>query len=468
MEQIKSFFTELTPRLDKARADDRARYQEFFFKLVPRLEMARQVERELDRKLARRFNVFGYLRKDERGLSRVIADLLNPQASHGQGALFLKYLLNLLKERFEVGENFKSVTVECERSIKSKFLDISVEIQADDGKYYCLAVENKPYAGDQRDQIKNYLERLKSEYGRRFLLIYSPTTNKGPSEESIPRAELEEKWQEHFAIMPYDRNQTEADEFEDFRLKYSLVDWLGDCRKNCEVERLRWFLSEAERFCQQTFGGRMMTTYSEKEQVEKFLFENLSHLQTAQAVVDAWPEVMDEIDKIYRGFFNKLFARIQQAASKNKFWDDLEVEKTDDSHWHIQLYRECWKKCRISLHNDSYDKRSLPAGLSEWYIGVYLGEGENIEEMEEKDKKLWQELADDLKGEFKRGVKCGEYGWLWWEWVDDKYKDWHSIFLDLAKELKGEDDKIMNYFVNEFIKVADTAIPVINKFEGNL
>ena len=70
-------------------------YERFFAELVPRLDSARVLERELDRKLAHRFNVLDYLRDDELGLSRIIADLLNPEKSHGQGTLFLQTLLSL-------------------------------------------------------------------------------------------------------------------------------------------------------------------------------------------------------------------------------------------------------------------------------------------------------------------------------------------------------------------------------------
>ena len=51
-------------------------YQRFVDELAPRLETARALERQLDAHLARRFNVFDYLRRDELGLSRIVADLL--------------------------------------------------------------------------------------------------------------------------------------------------------------------------------------------------------------------------------------------------------------------------------------------------------------------------------------------------------------------------------------------------------
>ena len=66
--------------------------------LTPHVRAARTVERELDRHLARRFKVFRYLRDDELGLSRIIADLLDPAAEHGQGTSFLEVMLELLPE----------------------------------------------------------------------------------------------------------------------------------------------------------------------------------------------------------------------------------------------------------------------------------------------------------------------------------------------------------------------------------
>ena len=47
-------------------------------------------------RIASRFNVFDYLRDDELGLSRVLADLLDPAGPHGQKTLFLRSFLSLI------------------------------------------------------------------------------------------------------------------------------------------------------------------------------------------------------------------------------------------------------------------------------------------------------------------------------------------------------------------------------------
>ena len=46
--------------------------QQFFDELRSRLDKAKDLSRELDRRLAHRFNVFKYLRDDELGLSSVL------------------------------------------------------------------------------------------------------------------------------------------------------------------------------------------------------------------------------------------------------------------------------------------------------------------------------------------------------------------------------------------------------------
>ena len=68
-------------------------------RLLQELTPHLQAVREQDRRLARHFNVFRYLRDDELGLSRIIADLLDPDGEHGQGATYLEAMLELLEVR---------------------------------------------------------------------------------------------------------------------------------------------------------------------------------------------------------------------------------------------------------------------------------------------------------------------------------------------------------------------------------
>ena len=239
-------------RLDDSAAAARQGLARFFNELTPRLEAAHTVERELDRQLARKFNAFDYLRPNEQQLSTLIAGLLDPKGKHGQGDIFLRGFLKLLaKEGFDRLGDLRNGRVDTEFPIKGRRrLDIVVRID----NLLCLAIENKPWAGDQPDQIKDYLDGLQGRYDE-FLLIYLSPQGDPPSEDSVKPADLQGEAGKSLRIMPY-RHRAKGAWDDDFkRTGFGLADWLRKCRAHCDVDRLRWFLREAETYCETEFGG---------------------------------------------------------------------------------------------------------------------------------------------------------------------------------------------------------------------
>ena len=84
----------------------------------------------------------------------------------------------------------KPVSVVLERVIpQNRRIDITVDIATDRGPW-CLAIENKPYADDQRRQVKAYLAYLKTEYEGRFLLVYLSPRGQGPTCYSLPKEDI--------------------------------------------------------------------------------------------------------------------------------------------------------------------------------------------------------------------------------------------------------------------------------------
>ena len=217
---------------------NRQRVASFFLDLSWCFRTAEALEREIDRHLAPRFNVFRYLRRDELGLSRMIADLLDPTAGHGQGTSFLEAMLDSLPRtrgrvhtRGAIPSN--PISVQRERlTTTGGRIDITVDIP-DADRTFCLAFENKPYAADLPGQMKAYLKYLKAQYGSNFLLVYlPPASGDGPSEASLSK-EDRYRWKKYYVVMPYAGDD-------------SLADWLENCRSRCDAERMRWFLREAE------------------------------------------------------------------------------------------------------------------------------------------------------------------------------------------------------------------------------
>ena len=449
-------------------------YERFFAGLDPRLEMARVLDRELDRNLAHRFNVLDYLRDNELGLSRIIADLLDPEASHGQGTLFLQTLLASLKSLKETPHwpdiDRSHISVDVERVITAdRRIDISVEIVDADGETCCLAIENKPYAGDRKNQVKHNLKYLKKKYGERFLLIYSSPTGGGPSEWSIRKTELHE-WKDRFAIMPYYGGQEDQeDEFKAFRIPYSLADWVGECRKNCEVDRLRWFLRDVAIFCQRTFGGQAMITDSERKAASDFVLSNPGNLETALALVESWPKVKASVcGEFLKALCFRIETAVKASEKLKEFADDTRVdyEYKDKSYGaSVWLYRECWAQYTVGEQlnrRTSIQMQNQSAGPNGWYICV--SSPKSADKMANGEKERRERLEKALKNKLDRGRSSP---WCpWWAEVDEDNRNWNSRIPDLHRECKEQPGEITKYFVDKFTEIAEKAIPVINKIEG--
>lgn len=134
----------------------------------------------------------GMIHLDENMASYILAFLLNPSASHGQGIFFLKIFLNLLNipdamvlRRADVRSvEREKVTFGLERKRR---LDIFIDCGG-----FCLGVENKLGASDQPLQARDYLEWLRlASRGRPFYLLYLTPLGSMPEPWSLPPEALE-------------------------------------------------------------------------------------------------------------------------------------------------------------------------------------------------------------------------------------------------------------------------------------
>ena len=453
-------------------------FKQFFDELNSRSKAAKELDRELDQRLAHRFNVFDYLQDDELGLSRVIADLLDPEASHGQGTVFLRSLLGLkaLQNRREWPSLDGSqiwVDVEREkRTSEGRRIDIAVKISSSDDKPYCLAVENKPYADDQDSQVSDYLKYLSKEFRERFLLIYISPIGQGPSEESISETEIRE-WKEHFVIMPYDVSQEEPSDrfYDDFRIRHSVADWLRECQRNCEVDQLRWFLRDAEIFCRRRFGGQPMTTSAERKVAFDYIYSTPSHLKNALAVYESWPDV---VDRVCKKFLEELLCGIKSSAKEHKeltkFYSDMRFNvnyKNRAGAWEssLWLYRESWTPYPLEkqgIGRTCIVLQNASPGPRKWEIGVCSPIPKS--RMDDKYREQREFLNVKLERAFGRGKETDNCP-RWLTLAADK-RNWDELVPDLHQENENQDGEIMSYFVDQFIDVAARAIPIINRIEG--
>lgn len=116
----------------------------------------------LGRQYAPEFRLSQFFRSDEVGLSAMLAFLLDPQATHGQGD---GYLVEFLKacdlSGIAITQNFlrARISVKAEvQTIGQRRADIVVTSPT-----YTIVIENKPWAGDKKDQIADYARWLNHE-----------------------------------------------------------------------------------------------------------------------------------------------------------------------------------------------------------------------------------------------------------------------------------------------------------------
>ena len=140
-------------------------------------------------KRGEKFNIFNILNlsQDETKLhTPFIAELLNPKGSHGMKDAFLREFIKISDIDTEL--DTKEATVETEYSIGYKNNDSTeggrIDIFVYDNKKNAIIIENKIYAGDQKNQLLRYYNyAFKNKF--KFNIIYLTLYGDAASEDSV-------------------------------------------------------------------------------------------------------------------------------------------------------------------------------------------------------------------------------------------------------------------------------------------
>ena len=499
-----SDFLDLLSNIEILREIRQTECVQFLHGLKPLLEAAQKVNRELDFHTAHRFNALSYLRYDELGLSKIIADLLDPAGVHGQGSTFLKAMLELLStapEGFDAKHvptseellcaisSAHRIQIDIEQNIdENRRIDVVVEIQNQDGMLWCLAFENKPYAGDQDKQCEDYLKFLARRYPNSYLLVYTPPHLTMPSESSLPDPD---RWEGHFCVLPYTpikasyQNDAFSDESaaiaeEGSRVSQSelrnndgipskffvgdgisLADWFGICSTQSNAERMRWFLREAQRFCQQRFGESNMTD-TEARYIKEHLEKNPEQASAAYAVARAWP---DYRDGICEQFLSHISDEIRKTL-KEKDYDLIVNCQYQRNRWDqsLSIYKDSWEPYDDRETNHHSGMRTaiflefdLEQTVSFWGVRRPM----NIKS-EISDK--YRENQKQLEHNFGR-IGLSNPNDIYLHRATPKYGGWAEIVGELAKELEQGGGAITDYYVKELLYFVEKTVCIIDAEE---
>ena len=202
----------------------------FLTGLAQRLKTFEATEERINRKTAENFSPFHYIALGENMSSAIVADLLNPKGAHGQGRLFLDAFLDacgLDPAFFPPGKPLRVATEATTWGIEHSLRRMDILLT---GGGNVLAVENKLYAGDQKEQVSDYLHHLEkavaAAFGQ-FALVYLTPGGRRPSEYSLSE-------ETHAAYARQIRTLS----------WFRLLECLEECRKQVDAEKLRFFLKD--------------------------------------------------------------------------------------------------------------------------------------------------------------------------------------------------------------------------------
>lgn len=229
------FYDEIRRKSGESMNDLRARLHAFYDTLSLRTSLLRESRREMNAYLAMDFNVFSYMDPDENHLSDLIKDLLSPEGKHGQGGVFLNLFAQQLGLELPLGDQRLRVLREVPITFPPAsygFLDLLV-----DGGSFGIGIENKPWAGEQRDQLDRYRVHLDHQYSGRYCLVYLAGSREMPT--SLPS--------------DVRRRLVSNGQFKVLQYRSGLSDWLRACEKECKAEKIRWLLRDFVSFVNARF-----------------------------------------------------------------------------------------------------------------------------------------------------------------------------------------------------------------------
>ena len=251
------------------------------------------------RQLSPDFNTFDYINTDELGLSRILAFLLDPQGNHAQQETFLKlFIEHCLPDMYEVSErqiflnNIEKTEVFLEevtrKSNSLRRMDIYLRCKVDD-ENYGICIENKPYAADQFEQLKDYSEELEKRGHKAWHLVYLNEANEGPSEYSIDKSKLKElKSKRQYSHLRFSE----------------LLGWLKACQVECQNHSVSEFLAQLIKFIQKQFMG--IEDMSESNAILEIMKQSESNLDASLKIHNNVQKMRIElIQKLKKGLISQ-------------------------------------------------------------------------------------------------------------------------------------------------------------------
>jgi hypothetical protein len=390
-----------------------------------------------------RFNLFKIINlttNEVRVHSALLAELLNPQGSHGQGATFLDLFMRLFE--FPVLD-LESCRVDVEKNIGQINEDGTrggrIDIFISDKKGNCIAVENKIYAGDQDNQLIRYHNYCKEGNWKNSALLYLTLNGKEATKDSC--GEL--KCNDDYLAISYQKD---------------IIGWLEACRKECVLlpvlrEGITHYINLIKLLTNQIGSQKM------QDDILKLITSNPKYFEAA----DVLAKNIDSVKSSIQWNFWETLRKNLEEKLEEKGLSIIDDDKTASSTKTYKYHCEGRYNLHPGLWIKIFDKDGITIHWGaeiEWnfYTGFTI---ENRGEGGISDQKEYASYRNMVL-EVNHGYLTDSKHWLGW-----KYSDPILNFRDFNTEQMyrlGDDD----YLKKVVSDIADNAIQDINALKKKL
>jgi hypothetical protein len=374
----------------------------------------RHYEDALSRARGEGFNIFEILQIDHyevRTHSPILAELLDPKGSHGQGAVFLRRFLSELKI-----QDFDAESARVDRELYIPGVG-RLDIQIRDRNGHCVIIENKIYAALQEDQLVRY-----HACDPKANLLFLTLKGEQPKDWSTNDLYAEDSFKKVFQLVSY---------------RTHILRWLEACRKEAATspgvrETITQYIHLIQHLTQQNTSVRM-----NQELIKEVLKDKENFM--------AYTALRNADQGIHATIIDTLKGKLNTVAGELKL-DVLKQPEGDMSvaHSEFNLSSPLLKRHGLGISIEFEN-----SGYRECYVGFY--------NLKQDDKSpVTVELQREFKLEF--GSRCGSPtevvpAWLYWEPKDWNDETFAAIqFGDFATELKA--------LLERFLRVADRCCTV--------
>lgn len=313
---------------------------EFLHSMQSKLQWFQNISQIYEPQMANRFNAIDLLSPGENGLSRIFAELLDPAGRHSQGVAFLECFIEHFREKLKIDKtwaSFDQAQTRVEASTdENRRVDITITLEV--GQRWAIGIENKPWAGDQQNQVADYIRHLKKHYPERHRLVYLSGNGDGPSGWSTGDGNFGDT----LVVIGY----------------REVIEWLADCIRVCRASKIRFFLEELQLYILKNFDG--VDEVNERKMIVEESCKSESSIKAAIEIGMALGDI--------------------QARLLKKLWADIE-EKISQQHpeWNFvrpsfEYARESkWKPIRVFFSQEHQYAATLEFGqhhCNDCYFGI--------------------------------------------------------------------------------------------------